>query len=103
MILGSELQFAYTNLYSALREYVLDIKIVEALAELEVEIFKLFPDLSNVSKAINQLRSNIYNNIVDEDVTDALIELEDLVKEHKDVYALLTKFVEVIHDNQEAE
>lgn len=101
MILGSDLQFIYTELYSALRKYILDLKTVEALADLEVETYKLFPNPSKLSEYITKLKYCIYDIISDKEVDGFINEFIEVLTSDTDLYANLVTFTEVVNENQE--
>lgn len=101
MILGSDIQFIYIELYSELRKYILDLNIVEALADLEVETYKLFPDIDRLSEYINKLRYFIHDTISDKEVDKWINEFIEVLNSDTDLYANLVKFTEVINEDKE--
>ena len=60
MITATELQQAYVDLYTLLREYIWEFRTVEAIADLEIAVFKAFPDLPDVSKRLAILKQLVY-------------------------------------------
>lgn len=93
------LQQKYNKVYAAFRNYIWDITAVEALAELEVETYKTFPDTSIISSKLQNLKrivtaSDIYKD--DEELQTSFSEFEEDLADTDNVYAMLETFKEVV-------
>lgn len=58
MIAAAILQSAYNDLYTQLRNYIWDYETVVKIADLEVASYKAFPDIDNIRRAYERLRSD---------------------------------------------
>lgn len=76
MITLNDLNNAYIDLYSALREYIWDISTIELLAELETATYNRFADLDKVRHLFHNLKICISSTDVYKDDK----ELQDAVK-----------------------
>jgi len=59
MISYSDIQNAYNRVYAAMRKYIWDFSVVEALADLEIAAYKTFPNLSEVRSRFYRLRGMV--------------------------------------------
>lgn len=92
-----DLQSKYVDLYVELRRYILDFKTVESLAELEVSVYKTFPDLDEVSRNFNKLKLNLGSTYKDdEELSKALDKFEEILNSGEIKHANLNKVTEVI-------
>lgn len=66
MISSKQLQTCYNRLYTSLREYIWPSYVVSSIADLEISVYKSFPDLENVRSCFNRLRLNCYKYIDDD-------------------------------------
>lgn len=57
---GQDLQTAYNDLYRQLAKYVWPVETVKLLADLEVAVFQVFPDVSSVRALFTKLRNATY-------------------------------------------
>lgn len=55
MVNSRELHQQYNQLYAAFREYIWDYETVECMASLEVAVYQLCPDLTNINKCLDEL------------------------------------------------
>ena len=65
IITSSDIQVAYTKLYACMMNYLWDFNTVKNLANLEIAIYKRFPDKEEMEKYINLLEHDIddtFNN-----------------------------------------
>ena len=73
MINSRELHQNYNKLYTVFREYIWDYATVECMADLEVAIYKLCPNLDDVSRCLNKLEYQIkLTDISDPDIDDCI-------------------------------
>lgn len=83
--------------------YIFDFDTVLALADLEISSYRIFPDMDEVSKNLNKLKSQLrYLGLTDDkDLNKALDKFDELL-EDTDVYYDVETFREVItnEDNE---
>ena len=99
MIDTKELQRAYINMYSAMRNYIWDYNAVKSLANLEVETFSAFPDIQKVRTYLNILKLYARQTTDnDPDVLDTFDEFNDILEkcETSNIYSSLMQVEEVL-------
>lgn len=102
MLSYTELQSAYVDLYIQLRKYIWDFNTVEHIADLEIEVYRIFPSISDVSNAFNKLDSDIkFIASDDDDFKSKLDAFRDILNTEvdnnaSDFYAKLNQVREVI-------
>lgn len=57
MVSRAELQYAYVKLYTELRKYIWSYPTVSALADLEISVYQIVPDIDIVRNNFYRLRS----------------------------------------------
>lgn len=95
MISSTQFQLAYNRLYKYIREYIWDFETINALADLEIETYKSFPDLDTLSKCLSTLKRLVNNTEVlldDEDLNDAFERFQGLLDTKDTLYANLITF-----------
>lgn len=103
MITATELQQSYINLYRQLREYLWPFNIVELIAELEIECYSSFPQVSRLRNLFSRLKREIFSDYIsDDDEYDTLRNVFDKfdatltdAKDFHDIYAKLPSVREV--------
>ena len=99
MISTNDLQRRYTKIYKCLMHYIFDFKIVEALADFEIAVYRIFPDLDEISKTFGILKNELkYSGLEYEDLDKALDRFDELLSD-KEIYYGIKTFREVI-DNE---
>lgn len=81
MITSSDLQVKYEKLYEFLMNYLWEFTTVQALANLEIAIFKRFPDKDEIQKYLRELEADIsrtYNELAEADEIEFKETFEDL-------------------------
>ena len=89
---SAELQTAYNKFYANIRNYIWDFKTVESLAELEIGIYKRFPNIEDVKKSLDKLGVKISKTMQDdEDFKRSFEKLKNLLSDtdSKNVYTTL--------------
>ena len=103
MIQTTDLQRCYVRLYKSLMHYIFDFDTVLALADLEISSYRIFPDMDEVSKNLNKLKSQLrYLGLTDDkDLNKALDKFDELL-EDTEVYYGVESFREVLtnEDNE---
>ena len=97
MISSSIIQREYNRFYEEIRKYMWGFQAVEALAELEISVYRLIPDLIEVRDAFEEF--SLYTHDVymdDEDFKKAMDRFSDLIYEENEPYAKLFEVREVI-------
>lgn len=85
-------------MYKYLRNYIWGFDTVERLADLEVEVYNSFPDISKIQSVFNQLYIDI-RSVLDEDeeLAQAVNEFKDLIMSIEgEFYLKLDKVQEAI-------
>jgi hypothetical protein len=104
VITSSDIQVRYEQLYTFLMNFLWEFSTVQALANLEIAIFKRFPDKSEMLKCLNILKQSIIytaNELAEDDETefkDAIDNLENAINDYDNAgYELYG--VEIFIDN----
>ena len=87
VITSSDLQAKYEKLYTFLMDFLWEFSTVQALADLEISIFKRFPDQDEMLKCLRKLKADIshtYNELAKDDEEDFKDAMEDLEKAIED-------------------
>lgn len=99
MITATQLQGLYNKLYKEIRKYIWDFETVNALADLEVETYKSFPDMDELVKRFEAFKRCVMTTDIlqeDKDTKKALDAFEEAINsEDCTMYANLTTFQEV--------
>lgn len=104
VITSSDIQVKYEQLYKFLMDFLWEFRVVQDIANLELAIFKRFPDKEEMAKCLRDLKLNIsytYNELSEDDETefeDAVTELEDAINNYDDPGCELYAVEEVIDD-----
>lgn len=103
MLSSRELQSAYVKLYIQLRRYIWDFSIVEKIANLEISVYRTFPDVKEVYDNLEELRSYIHEVASeDEELESALSNFSELMdSEDNSLYAKLNQVREVIQSYED--
>ena len=81
MITSSDIQVKYEKLYEFLMGFLWEFQVVQALANLEIAIFKRFLDKEEMLKYLTELNRGIsytYNDLADDDKIEFKEAYEDL-------------------------
>ena len=81
LITSSDLQVKYEHLYKFLMDFLWEFTTVQALANLELAIFKRFPDKEEMLKCLNDLKIEIsatYNELAEDDEKEFQETFDDL-------------------------
>lgn len=96
MINVADLQSAYIDMYTALRKYIWSYPTVEAIANLEISVYQLCPDIEVVRRCfyiLNQLVGSIKSE--DEDMKKAFDNFSDVMNSSETIYSKLYMVGEV--------
>ena len=85
MISSKQLQNAYNALYKCLREYIWPSNVVSYIADLEISVYRAFPDLKEVRNRYNQLKTSCFRYIDDDEYMKELFEDFREILESSDV------------------
>lgn len=96
---AKRLQSDYNDFYIQFRKYVWEFDAVEALADLETEIYTTFPDISKIKskcKTLEQIisRTGLFDE--DADLQTAFDILKNSIEETDDIYVGIKTFKEVV-------
>ena len=73
VITSQHIQNRYIDLYLFMMDYLWDLKVVKELANLEIAIYKRFPDKDEMSNCLHKLRYDIqatYNELAEDGEED---------------------------------
>ena len=104
VITSSDIQVRYEQLYKFLMDFLWEFKTVQDLANLELAIFKRFPDKDEMLKRLRDLKLGIsytYNELSEDDETEfkeAVEKLEEAINDYEDPGCELYCVEEVIDD-----
>lgn len=87
VITSSDIQVNYEKLYKFLMGFLWEFSTVQALANLEIAIFKRFPDKDEMEKCLRELKIDIaetYNELAADDEEDFKKAVEDLEQSIED-------------------
>ncbi len=98
MLSSNDLQSVYIKLYKNLRNYIWDFQIVEMIANLEISVYKVFPDVNEIRNNLISLKNNIKDVLSDdEDLSVSFQNFSDtLDSEDITIYAKLNQLRGVI-------
>lgn len=97
MISSSIIQREYNRFYKEVRKYIWGFQAVEALADLEISVYRRIPDMFEIQDNLNKFRQ--YSKEVeldDEEFVKAADRLQDLLDENEEPYAKLYEVREVL-------
>lgn len=104
VITSSDIQVKYEKLYSFMMDFLWEFTTVQALANLEIAIFKRFPDKDEMQKCLRDLNAKVfytYNELDQDDESefkDAYEDLEEAIENFEDPGCELYSVEEVIDD-----
>ena len=81
VITSSDIQVKYEQLYHFLMEFLWEFNTVQALADLEIAVFKRFPDKEEMQRCLRELKLSIsytYNELSEDDEEEFKETFEDL-------------------------
>ena len=100
MIASAILQSAYNDLYKQLRNYIWDYETVVKIADLEVASYMAFPDIDNIRRAYDRLRSDAVSSDIwsdDKELQKAFEHFEDKLDGADQIFYGLFAPEEVVH------
>ena len=106
VITSSDIQVKYEKLYKFLMDFLWEFQTVQALANLEIAIFKRFPDKDEMIKCLSELKRSIsftYNEMAEDDEVefkDAVEDLESAIENFEDPGCELYSVEEVLTDDE---
>ena len=104
VITSSDIQVKYEQLYKFLMQFLWEFRVVQSIANLELAIFKRFPDKDEMLNCLRQLKleiSHTYNDMAEDDepeFRDAVDDLEEAIEDYEDPGCELYAVEEVIDD-----
>ena len=107
VITSSDIQVEYEQLYQFLMDYLWEFKVVQALANLEIAIFRRFPDKDEMLRRVRELRlevSHTFNDLAEDDEPDfkeAFEDLEEVIENYENSGCELYAVQEVIDDPED--
>lgn len=97
MISSLRIQSAYVDLYTQVRKYIWDFSTVEKLADLEVSVYRAFPDIDEVSRCFDKLRFDLKSKEKDdEDLKKACDKFKSILDSDTETYIKIYQVDEVI-------
>ena len=110
LVTSSDIQVQYEKLYKFLMEFLWEFTTVQALANLEIAIYKRFPDKEEMERCLRDLKKDIsytYNEMSeddDEEFKEAFEDLEAAIEDYdeEDTSCELYAVEEVIDNPKDA-
>lgn len=97
MINAMDLRNSYNKLYTEFRRYIWDFKIVEYLADLEIECYNTCPNIPEVRLAFMKLKQGVRDVLRDdEDLEKVFDSFDKLIQESDEAYVKLNQVNEVV-------
>lgn len=102
---STKLQNKYNSFYEVISKYIWPIEIVTDLAELEIEIYKAFPDEDVIETKFNKLAVEVRPLLdeTDKQMLAALKSFENDIQEFESEYFKLDTFKEVVSNENHKE
>lgn len=97
MISSAIIQREYNRLYREIRKYIWGFQAVEALADLEISVYRRIPDMFEIQVKLDAFRQ--YTKELedeDENLVKAIDRLQDLLNEDEEAYAKIYEVSEVL-------
>ena len=91
----NQLKTAYNRMYAVLSDYIWDYDIVEALVDVELETYKIFPDIESLRNKLRSLRMLVRQTADESRILDAISTFSDAVDDVEEVYAKIVYLKEV--------
>lgn len=98
-ITASDIQNVYIRLYKQLRKFTWPVSTVTAIADLEVEAYKAFPDKDDLVKYFTILQSMVsgaFRQDGGDRLKDAVEAFRSTITEYEEVFAPLNLATEVV-------
>ena len=107
-VTSSDIQIKYRKLYKFLMKFLWEYKVVESLANLEMAIYRTFPDKAEMQRYLLELQKGIkdtYNELSDDEpeFEHAYSELEQSIDDYDPDNALVDLHSVVIPDEEVSE
>lgn len=97
MVEINELRAQYVNLYRCMLNYSWDFYTINLLADLEVELYTSFPDISKLNHILSMLRMGISKAYIsDKDLQRSFDKIQDTLNSADEVFVKLDKVQEVM-------
>ena len=96
MVSFADIQHAYNKLYAEMRKYFWDFPTVQALADLEVEVYKTCQDLYQLRVRFQVLKSMIGSLVYEDDELNRRLNALDTLIHEDNTYVKLNRVREVI-------
>lgn len=96
MISSADIQNAYVNLYTRLREYIWSANVIEIIADLETAVYETFPDMEDIRKQFKKLKYELYDALRDDEELKDVVDAFDDVISNEVGYSRLDKVQEVL-------
>ena len=81
LVTSADIQIKYEHLYKFLMDFLWEFQVVQAIANLEIAIFKRFPDKEEMERCLRDLKREIsytYNELDEDDDVEFKEAVEDL-------------------------
>ena len=107
VITSADLQVKYEQLYKFLMDFLWEFTVVQDIANLELAIFKRFPDKEEMEKCLRKLNHSIsytYNELSEDDekeFKEAVEDLEEAIENFEDPGCELYAVEEVVENPED--
>lgn len=87
---SANIQTAYNKFYRCMRNYIWDFKTIDLLAELEISIYRRFPDIADTQKVLEKLKAKIDKTMKeDEEFQRAYDRLKKVLADTEVVFTII--------------
>lgn len=107
LVTSADLQVKYEQLYHFLMGFLWEFQTVQALANLEIAIFKRFPEKEEMQRCLRDLKNSIcytYNELAqddEEDFKETVEDLEQAIEDYDNAGCELYGVEEIIDDHDD--
>ena len=86
MITSTRIQQYYNKLYSYLRNYLWEYRMVQEICNLELACYKAIPDLNDIRASLRRVKQSAMNIVrEDEELQEAFEDFESALEDETDV------------------
>lgn len=86
MITSTRIQQYYNKLYTSLRNYLWEYRVVQEICDLELNCYKAIPNLNDIRRSLRRVKQSSINVVRDdEELQEAFEDFESALEDETDV------------------
>ena len=98
MITSTRIQQYYNKLYTYLRNYLWEYRMVQEICNLELACYKAIPDLNDIKMALRRVKQSAMNVVrEDEDLNEAFEDFKSALEDENEVCLKIDIMKEVVN------